>query len=98
MDMCEKIIESGFEDLELNCNNGIRADKVDREMLSKMYKAGFRYLAFGVEAGNDRILKNIKKGESLEEVEAAIQTAVELNFRVTLFFLIGSLGETLSDV
>jgi radical SAM superfamily enzyme YgiQ (UPF0313 family) len=98
LNICEKIIDSGLSNLELNCNNGIRADKVDREMLTRMYEAGFRYLAFGVEAGNDRILKNIKKGESIEEIEDAIRTAIELNFRVTLFFLIGSSGETLGDV
>ena len=52
-----------------------------------MKEAGFKYLAFGVEAGNDKILKNINKGETIEVTEAAIKNALGLGFKVTLFLL-----------
>ena len=59
IDICTKIKADSLIDLELNCNNGIRADRVNYEILKAMREAGFAYLAFGVEGGNDKILKNI---------------------------------------
>lgn len=97
-EICEAIIKLGLKDIEFNCNNGIRADRVDHALLSKMYEAGFRYLAYGVEGGNDKVLQHIKKGECMETVEKAIVAAIDIGFKVTLFFVIGSPGETLADV
>ena len=54
--------KEGFKGIEFNCNNGIRADHVNYDMLKLMKEAGFKYLAFGVEAGNNKVLKSINKG------------------------------------
>lgn len=98
IEICKAIQAEGFEGLELNCNNGIRADRVTPEMLKEMYAAGFRYLAFGVEGGNDRVLSIMRKGERMEEIERAIQMAVDAKLQVTLFFIVGNPGETPQDV
>jgi radical SAM superfamily enzyme YgiQ (UPF0313 family) len=97
-EVCDELKKRAFKDIELNCNNGVRADRVNREILSRMRGAGFKYLAFGVEGGNDKILKAINKGESIEVVETAIKDAVDLGFQVTLFFIVGSPGETMTDL
>lgn len=96
--ICDLIEEQNLKGLILNCPNGVRADKVDRELLRKMREVGFKTIAFGVEGGNNRILRNLKKGERIEVIENAISTACELGFDVGLFFLVGSPGETPSDV
>jgi anaerobic magnesium-protoporphyrin IX monomethyl ester cyclase len=96
--ICDAICKKEFKNIELNCNNGIRADKVDKEMLSAMKLAGFRYFAFGIESGNEQVLKNIKKNQDLDVIEKALKTAIELDFTVTLFFIIGSPGETMVQV
>lgn len=96
--ICREIISRGFKGLELNCNNGIRADRVDYALLKLMREAGFKYLAFGVEAGNNKVLAAIKKGETIEVVEEALRHALDLGYKVTLFFIIGSPGETIADV
>ena len=98
IEVCKAIKKRCFKDIELNCNNGVRADRINHEILKNMKEAGFKYLAFGVEAGNDRILKNIDKGETIEVTEAAIKDALELGFKVTLFFIVGSPGETMGDL
>lgn len=98
VDICSTLIKEDLKGLELNCNNGIRADRVDYELLKLMREAGFAYLAFGVEGGNDRILKNINKGIKMEVIEEAIRNSIDLGFRVTLFFIVGSPGETMDDV
>lgn len=96
-DICENIKSNDLKGLELNCNNGIRADRVNYGILKIMKEAGFAYLAFGVEGGNDKILKNINKGETIESVETAIRDSLKLGYRVTLFFIVGSPGETMDD-
>jgi anaerobic magnesium-protoporphyrin IX monomethyl ester cyclase len=77
---------------------GLRADHVDRKLLKKMHCAGFTSLVFGVESGSNKILQNLKKGETREDIEAAIAAATDLGFIVTLFFLIGSPGEEVGDI
>lgn len=97
-EICEKIERRKLEGLALRCGNGVRADKVDRKLLERMKSAGFKYIAFGVEAGNNRILQRLKKGERIEDIEAGIKEACNLGFDVTLFFLVGSPGESWQDI
>lgn len=96
-EICDLLIKRDFRGLVLKCPNGIRADKVDRELLKKMRKAGFNMVAFGVEAGTDKVLARIHKGEGIAVIENSIKDATELGFEVDLFFLIGSPGETMED-
>jgi glycosyltransferase involved in cell wall biosynthesis len=96
--ICDAICKKDFKDIELNCNNGIRADRVDKEMLSAMRLAGFKYFAFGIESGNEQILKNIKKSQDLGVIENALKIAIELDFTITLFFIVGSPGENMAKV
>ncbi|MFA5778960.1 MAG: radical SAM protein [Elusimicrobiota bacterium] len=96
--ICDLLKESGMTELVLGCGNGIRADKVNRELLKKMKEVGFKTIAFGVEAGTDKILQIIKKGETLKDIDTAIKDTTELGFSVMLFFLIGSPNETVEDI
>jgi len=58
---------------------------------------GFRFLSFGVESANEHVLKNIRKGEELQEIERAVKEACAIGYDVTLFFIIGLPGETAED-
>lgn len=75
-------------------SDGIRADDVDVELLIKMKELGLNSVAIGVESANDEVLKTIKKGEKLSQIETAIKNCVNLDIKVTLFFIIGLPGET----
>ena len=63
-----------------------------------MKRAGFKHLGIGVESADDEILKVIKKNETLEEIENGIRLACELDFDVSLLFIVGSPKETMADV
>jgi anaerobic magnesium-protoporphyrin IX monomethyl ester cyclase len=78
--------------------DGLRADHFDRFTLEKLKATGFTNLTFGVESGSEKILRNLRKGETREQIESAIATSTDLGFHVTLFFLIGSPGEDVKDV
>lgn len=93
---CEEIIK---RDINVSfVADGVRADHVDYELLKLMQRAGFTSITFGVESGSNSVLRNLKKGETCEQIESAIAAATNLDFNVTLFFLIGSPGESEEDV
>jgi len=96
--LCEEIKERSWPDLVLSCDNGVRADRVDYSLLKLMREAGFVRLAFGVEAGNNKVLKLLHKHEDIEAISARIKDACDLGYEVTLFFLVGSPGETWEDL
>lgn len=97
-EICDEIERRGLKDLFMRCSNGIRADRVDRQMLSRMRDVGFRYIAFGADAGNNRMLKIIKKGETIEQIEQALEDACDLGYDVKLLFVVGTPYETREDV
>jgi anaerobic magnesium-protoporphyrin IX monomethyl ester cyclase len=97
-DIAERLKQKGLTDIRISCGNGVRADKVSYDLLKRMKEVGFYYLAFGVEGGNDRVLKNLKKGEDIETIRNAVKMACDLGYQVGLFFLIGSPYETRKDL
>ncbi len=94
--ICDIILERGLK-VTWKCDNGIRADRVDLPLLQKMKKAGCVYISIGVEAGNDKILKVIKKGEKLQTILNAISLAKEAGIAVGATFIIGHPEETYED-
>jgi anaerobic magnesium-protoporphyrin IX monomethyl ester cyclase len=98
LEICDEIEKRKMDGLEIGLGNGIRADRVDKPLLKRMKEVGFSYVAFGVEAGNNKVLKALNKGETIEKIEEGIKAACEVGFPVHLFFLLGSPSETEEDV
>lgn len=96
--LCGLIEGAGLKDLFLLCTNGIRADRADRPLLARMKEVGFQCIYFGVEAGNDKVLKALKKGSEIATMKRAVGAACELGYDVGLFFLVGSPSETEADI
>jgi anaerobic magnesium-protoporphyrin IX monomethyl ester cyclase len=96
--ICDEIVRRGLRGLFLRCSNGIRADRVDRKMLIRMREVGFHYIAFGADAGNNRMLEIVKKGETIEDIENGVRNACELGYDVKLLFVVGTPQEAWEDV
>jgi len=96
-EVCDDIENREFKDLYLMCDNGVRADKIDYKILKRMKDVGFKMIGLGVESGNDRILKSLKKSATVGAMEKAIRTACDLGYIVELYLLIGAPGETWED-
>jgi len=62
--------------------------------MTKMKKAGCRLLDVGYESGNDEILKNIKKGVSVDQLREFTRNAKTVGLKVLADFVIGFPGET----
>jgi radical SAM superfamily enzyme YgiQ (UPF0313 family) len=95
--ICDEIEKRELKGFRFRCGNGIRADHVDYDLLKRMYEVGFRFLSFGVESANDRVLQAIKKGERLARIEQAVKDACDIGYDVTLFFIIGLPTETAKE-
>ena len=96
--ICDEIEKRNLVNAEFRCSNGIRADRVNRALLKRMREVGFNYIAFGVDGGNNRMLKINKKGETIEQIEQAIRNACELGFDVKIFVITAMPYETMEDI
>jgi anaerobic magnesium-protoporphyrin IX monomethyl ester cyclase len=76
-----------------------RVDAVAVDQLPIMKKANCTFLAFGVEAGTQKVLDRLNKKQTLKQVEHAVSEAKRHGIdRVHGFFVISSPGETESDI
>ena len=96
--ICNLIEKEKLENLSLGCSQGIRANKINRPLLSRMREVGFNCLGFGIESASNRILKTIKKGQNFRQIDEGVKIACELGYDVRLFFMVGFPGETMEDV
>jgi len=87
------IIKTKF-DLALNCQNGIRADKLTSKLIKKMKQAGIFKVGIGIESGDPRILKIIKKDLNLKDVRKAIKDFRKIGIIVHGYFMLGLPGDT----
>ncbi len=85
--------------VEIGVRNGIRADRVDRELLYLMQKAGCSRVCFAPESGKQEVLDTIiGKRLMLHDVENAVRLARLVGLNVSCFFVIGFPGETIIDI
>jgi radical SAM superfamily enzyme YgiQ (UPF0313 family) len=95
--ICHLILENNLK-INWSCPNGIRADRVDEELIKLMRKAGCYYCALGIESGNAGILKNIDKKETIEIIQKAIHIITKNGIICQGFFIVGLPGETKSTI
>jgi len=93
IEICRAIQQANFN-LALSFANGIRADSIDDEVLQVLKDTGFQDLGFGVETGDDDILKSIKKNTTKDSMRRAFKMAKKFGFNTWGFFMIGLPGET----
>ena len=76
-----------------------RVDAVAVDQLPLMKKANCNFLAFGVEAGTQKVLDRLHKKQTLKQVEHAVSEAKRHGIaRVHGFFVISSPGESEKDI
>lgn len=93
-----RAIQAGNFGLTFSFANGIRADSVDEEVLQALKDTGFKDLGFGVETGDEEILKSIKKNTTKDSMRRAFKMAKSFGFNTWGFFMIGLPGETQATI
>jgi len=91
IDLCKRMID---EKINIHWTSNSRVDFVDDEMLQLMGKAGCRLISWGIESGNEQILKHARKGAYPDKAERALKWAKEAGIMNWGYFIIGLPGET----
>jgi radical SAM superfamily enzyme YgiQ (UPF0313 family) len=65
-----------------------------RRVLDKAEKAGFKVFLIGIESPHDRILKQLQKGITEEEIRDALAVLTQHDFYLHGYFIYGNIGET----
>jgi magnesium-protoporphyrin IX monomethyl ester (oxidative) cyclase len=68
------------------------------DILRKMNRAGFWGLSFGLESCQDKTLRRIKKGFTVQDVRDAFDVFRRLNFFYLGYFIVGYLGENKEEM
>ena len=102
IDRCKKILK-GIIDNQIKITwdtpNGVRADRIDEELIILMKKSGCVELIFGIESGSQRVLDEIvDKKLKLDKVIKVVQLCQKYKIKTKAFFVIGFPGETKKDI
>jgi len=82
------------ENLDINWLCMARVNSVTRETLGLMKEAGCHQICFGIESGDETILKNLKKNATLDQVRQAVHWTKETGIEARGSFILGCPGET----
>jgi len=91
IELCRLLIEEKV-DIRWTCNS--RVDYVDEEMLNWMGRSGNWLISWGIESGNEQILKHARKGAYPDKAERALHWARKAGIKNWGYFIIGLPGET----
>lgn len=97
LQLCERI---GRENLKLAWRCNTRIDLVDEEIIFAMKKAGCELIHFGIEAGNERIRRDVvKKGSfSNKQIYDVFKMCKKHGIKTAGYFMIGHPQETKQDI
>src|SRR3989338_1700095 len=91
--ICDLIIESGMK-LKIIFGNGLRADRVNKNLLEKLKKAGTFWIAYGLETSDAHSLELLKKDLSVEQLKKSVSETKALGIKTQVNFIIGNPGQT----
>ena len=90
--LCDLIIENKIQKIF------VAQARVDvarhRSVLDKAQKAGFKFFLIGIESPHDRILKQLDKGITQQQVRDAFAVLTQYDFYLHGYFIYGNIGET----
>jgi radical SAM superfamily enzyme YgiQ (UPF0313 family) len=95
VELCRRIIDAQLN-IRWTCNS--RVDYVDEEMLRLMGQAGCWMIAWGLESGNEIVLKKARKGAQVPKAKRALNWARQAGIKNWGYFIIGLPGETVETI
>jgi anaerobic magnesium-protoporphyrin IX monomethyl ester cyclase len=91
MELCREI-EAAHIPLTWECLS--RVTHVDEALFRQMRAAGCKRVFFGIESADEGVLKQMRKGITPEQSQAAVEACVRAGIKAAGFFMVGYLGET----
>ncbi len=97
MEFCKRLSKEKIN-ISWATPNGIRVDRLDKEMLTAMKESGYYLASVGIEFGSDRMLKRVKKGLTKKKIIEGINLIKDAGLDIAGFFIIGYIGETKEEI
>jgi anaerobic magnesium-protoporphyrin IX monomethyl ester cyclase len=94
-ELCDRMIGEAM-DIRWECTT--RANLVNDRLLQKMKKAGCNSIKIGIESGSERILKEMNKGLTLDQLREAARLFRKAGIYWTGYFMMGVPGETVEEI
>ncbi len=91
LNLCEEIKKRNL-DFKWECLG--RVDSIDRDVAATMRDAGCDRIFFGIESGNDNVLRMMNKKITVDNARRAVDAAHEAGIRTGAFFILCYPGET----
>lgn len=91
IEICKEIIKRNLK-ITWDCRS--RVNLICEERLSWMKKAGCVSISYGIESGSQKILNNLKKGITVEQIKKAASLTRKFGLNLNYFIIVGSPGET----
>lgn len=95
IEICKEIIKRKIK-IQWSC--GARVNFVSKDMLMWMKRSGCNDIYFGVESGSEKILKNVRKNTSIDQIIDAFKLCKEVGITAGMGILIGNPGENSKTV
>ncbi len=95
MDVCGEIQK---RDLSFTWSAFARVNTVDRETLQIMKETGCDSVSFGVESGNQEMLRRIRKNITLDQVRRAVRLCNDVGMIAHTSFVVGLPGESMETL
>ena len=91
--ICREIIAHKWK-VNFALPNGIHVHNFTEELAGLLKKAGFYFLWFGVESGDQKVIDTIKKGIKIKQAVGAVTTAKKFGFFTGMYFVVGLPGSS----
>jgi len=95
-EICDEIINRKLDKIPWACLTKVKA--VDLDLLKYMKRAGCWQVLYGLESGDDRMLKLLKKGNTVEDNKKAVMWAHKAGLNIRADFIVGTPGETIESL
>jgi anaerobic magnesium-protoporphyrin IX monomethyl ester cyclase len=95
IEICQEIIRRG---IEITWGNMTRVDSVSEDMAYWMRKSGCVWTSFGIETGDDVVMKNINKEINNERVIRAFDIFKRQGIATIALMMVGNPGETRASI
>lgn len=94
-ELCRGLVEMKLNHVPWVTVHGMKVNHTDAELFQLMKRAGCKRVGFGVESGDEEILKRVvKKSQTFAQVRAAFMNAKAAGLQTMGFFIYGMPGET----
>ncbi|OQY29110.1 MAG: hypothetical protein B6243_11520 [Anaerolineaceae bacterium 4572_5.2] len=94
-ELCRALIDNNLNRVPWVTIHGMKVNRTDLELFQLMKAAGCKRVGFGIENGDDEMLRKvIKKGQTVQMARDAVAWAKQAKLQTMGFFIYGMPGET----